>query len=162
MTNQVKSNVTIKSLLQKFADVTTSKKHSLYYFTIGYSVFKKGIDPNIQDWLPKARVSQNSTPKGSWKNVNTRNSTSSFKMFKTAQKMSLTQAIKKFTEILEEGVFDVYYKRERIIFLEETDIDGNNLQLSCCYDSSYKLYFYISKVDSEIQSIDYDCAWFKP
>lgn len=150
----LKIEETIESLLQNFGDIAKAKNIPLYYTT------QTGTDPDIEKWLPNAELSQNPTPDGLWKNVDTKNGTSEKTMLKTAQKMSLSQAIKKFTEMLEEGTFDKL-ETYRIIFLEEMDANGNSLELVCRRSSDGKLSLYVSKVDPVYVWNGSGRAWFE-
>lgn len=149
-----KTEESISGLLQKFGDMARGKNLPLYYST------PTGTDPDIEKWLPNVEVSQNPIPDGIWKNVDTKNGTSEKEMLKTAQKMSLSQAISKFTKILEEGIFDKL-ETYRIIFLEETDANGNGLKLVCRRHSDGELCLYVCKVFPGNVWYDSVSAWFE-
>ncbi len=152
MKNEEMKSISI--LLQKFAETVIARNLSLYLEN------QSGADPDIESWLSNAEVSQNPIPKGKWKNVDKTNGTSEKKMLKTAQKMSLSQAIEQFTQMLKEGIFDKE-GTSRIIFLEEKDRDGNSLELICNRYCDDKIDLYIGWVNHVNVFDTSNCYWFE-
>jgi hypothetical protein len=113
----------IRSLTDEFVRIAKQKNITLYYNN------EYGVDADIFNWLPNAVVTETPPPAGVWKPVDADNGTSVKVMLETAIKMSLTQAIQTFTEMLKNGDFDTK-ETYRIIFLTETR-DGNPLRLIC-------------------------------
>jgi hypothetical protein len=79
-------------------------------------------------------------------------------MLKTAQKMCLSQAVQCFTAELEAGTFDAK-ETYRIIFLEETDAQGNLLQLIYSRYSDGKLDLFVDQVFPDSWWFDAGHAW---
>lgn len=131
--------MTIKDLIKNFTD--TAKEKGI---TLGYSN-EYGVDSDIFTWIPNAEVITNPVPTGSWKMCD-ENGTRESEMLTTAVKMSLSQAIQYFTKELIAGTFD---KKEtyRLIFITETDVNGNSLKLWCNRRSDGKLSLCVRQVD---------------
>lgn len=142
----------IRSLTNEFVRIAKQKNIRLYHNN------EYGVDADIFNWLPNAVVTETLAPTGVWKNVDTENGTNEKTMQETAIKISLSQAIVKFTEMLKNGDFD---KKEtyRIIFLTETR-DGNPLELICSRSSDGKLRLYVDVVHPGSVWHDAGGAWF--
>jgi hypothetical protein len=143
---------TIRNLTDSFVSIARQKNIPLYYDT------ELGVDADIFGWLPSATVSSVAFPKGTWTPVDTKNGTTEKEMLKTAQKMCLSQAIQSFTAELEAGTFDALLTY-RIIFLEETDAQGNSLRLLCGRFSDGGLYLYVNRVPPDDRWSDAGSAW---
>ncbi len=145
---------TIEDKLMNFGTITRSKSIPLHYNT------PSGTDRDIVRLLPHATVSTIPAPQGKWKNVDTANGTTESEMLKTAIKMSLSQAIDTFTEILTSGVF---YKFEtyRFIFLEETNTDENCFKLICARLSGGELRMCLLMVCLDKKWNGTDIAWLQ-
>lgn len=143
---------TIRSLTDSFVKIARQKNIPLYYNT------ELGVDADIFGWLPSATVSSVAFPKGTWTPVDTTKGTTEKEMLKTAQKMCLSQAVQSFTAELEAGTFDVL-STYRIIFLEETDAQGNSLKLLCGRCSGGELDLYVDRVNPDAWWDDAGFAW---
>lgn len=132
------AKTTIRTLTDEFAKIARTKNITLYYNN------EYGVDGDIFTWLPNAVVTEVLPPTGEWKPVDTDNGTSEKTMQESALKMSLSQAIVTFTEMVKNGEFD---KKEtyRIIFLTETK-NGNPLELVCDRNSGGRLSLCVSGV----------------
>lgn len=146
---------TIFTKRQRFESIARLKDFPLYY------EHKTSTDDDIYKSLPNATVSATSPPKGTWKLVHTKNGTTEKTMLQTAQKMCWSHAFDVFIQELENGTFDTL-GTYRIIFLEETDSNGNALGLVCGCNSNGELVTpYVSKVDPENFWEGADDAWFE-
>ncbi len=143
---------TIRNLTDGFVSIARKKNIPLYYDN------EYGVDGDIFAWLPNASVSAVPFPKGSWTSVNTESGTTEKEMLKTAQKMCLSQAVQSFTTELEAGTFDAK-ETYRIIFLEETDAQGNSLRLICDRRSDGELDLYVALVSPGRRWDDAGSAW---
>lgn len=124
---------TIKSLLKTFEEKAKERNFSVW------------IDPCIESWIPNAIVQSTVDNKGSWTSVDTTKGTTEKEMLKTAQKICLSQAIQSFTAELEAGTFDVK-ETYRIIFITETDPQGNSLRITCFRHSVDEVQLYVCQV----------------
>lgn len=142
----------IRLLTDEFVRIAKLKNITLYYNN------EHGVDSDIFNWLPNSTVTETPPPAGVWKSVDTENGTNEKTMQESAIKMSLSQAVVKFTKMLKNGEFD---KKEtyRIIFLTETK-DGNPLKLLCRRNSDGKLYLYVYGVYPDFVWRGAGSAWF--
>jgi len=147
-----KKSETIRDITDNFVKITKEKG-----ITLGYSN-EYGVDADIFNWLPNATVSTEPIPTGDWTKVDTKG-TPEKEMLKTAVKMSLSQAIQKFTEMLKNGEFDKL-ETYRIIFLTDTDTNGNPLKLYCSRNSDGKLFLSVNEVVPDYVWRVADDAWF--
>lgn len=145
---------TIEDKLMNFGTIARSKSIPLYFNT------PSGTDPDIVKLLPDATVSTIPAPQGKWKNVDTTNGTTEREMLETAMKMSLSQAIDIFNEMLASGVFDKL-ETYRIIFLKEKDANGNALGLVCDRGTGGELYLCLPQVSPGRSWDDSGGAWFQ-
>jgi hypothetical protein len=143
---------TIRNLTDGFVKIARQKNIPLYYSN------DSGVDDDIFGWLPSATVSSVAFPKGTWTPADTKNGTTEKEMLKTAQKMCLSQAVQSFTAELEAGTFDAL-STYRIIFLEETDAQGNSLRLVCGRSSGGELGLYVDQVRPGRRWCDAGSAW---
>lgn len=141
-----------KDLIKQFTDTAKSKNIPLYYDN------EYGVDADIFNWLPNAIVTETPPPTGVWKQVDTKNDTNEKTMQETSVKMSLSQAIVKFTEMLKNGDFDKS-ETHRIIFLTETR-NGNPLRLVCRRYSGGGLDLYVYDVGPGSVWYAAGGAWF--
>lgn len=146
------ATTTIRTLTDEFTKIARTKNITLYYNN------EYGVDGDIFIWLPNAVVTETLPPTGEWKPVDTDNGTSERTMQESAVKMSLSQAIVKFTEMLRNGEFD---KKEtyRIIFLTETK-NGNPIELYCGRYSGGELNLCVDVVHPDGVWRDAGNAWF--
>jgi len=147
-----KASTGIKLLTDEFVKIARTKNIPLYYDN------EYGVDADIFNWLPNAIVTETPPPTGVWKQVDTKNGTNEKTMQETAVKMSLSQAIVKFTEMLKNGDFDKS-ETHRIIFLTETK-NGNPLKLLCNRLSGGKLSLYVIGVNPDSVWDVAGSAWF--
>lgn len=148
----------IESILTKrkrFGIIARSKNIPLYHDN------ETGTDDyDKYNWLPNAIVSNTPPPKGKWKQIDKKNGTNEETMLITAQKMHLYQAMDVFIQELENGTFDkkqIYRK----IFLEETDICGNRLELVCVRYPADVLRLYLLEVSLKRTWSTDDASWFE-
>lgn len=154
MTTGTKVEDTIQSLLQNFDNIVRSKN-----ILPGYAT-QLGVDHSTTNWLLNLEVSENPIPEGKWKNVDTKIGTSEKVMLETAQKMSLSQAIKKITQMLEEGIFDKL-NTCRTIFLEETNAKVESLKFICIRYSNGRLDYCVRTVLCNHVRYGFDYGWFQ-
>lgn len=143
----------IRLLTDEFVRIAKSKNIPLCYNN------EYGVNSNIFEWLPGVTVSKNKAPAGSWKKVHTEG-TSGETMFKTAVKMSLSQAIVTFTEMLKNGEFDKKQRTRRVIYLTEKTSDGYSIKFICDRFRDGELGLRLSCVFSDEVWRGVDDAWF--
>lgn len=110
---------TIQALLDAFVLEVKKQNIPLYY--------EKGVDPEILNWLPEAKVIKNLAPKGDF--ISIKNKKNERVMLETALKLPLSQAIEKMTK----AVRNLYFNKNSwiVIFLTDTLRDGTPLKLTC-------------------------------
>ncbi len=142
----------VRSLTDEFVKIAKEKGITLYYDN------EYGVDSDIFAWVPNATISEDELPTGNWKSVDSNNGTTEREMLTTAVKMSLSQAIQYFTKELIAGTFD---KKEtyRLIFITETDVNGNSLKLWCFRFSDGELNLFVDQVDPDNSWNDEGDAW---
>lgn len=144
--------MTIKQLIKEFTDAVKEKGYTLFYDN------EHGVAFNTSDLLPDVKVSDTKIPTGTFKQVDTENGTTESEMLKTAIKLDLAQAIKKFTEMVRNGEFDKN-GTYRIIFLNESR-DGVPLKLTCNRFYDGELGLSVHKVHPHPIWFDAGDAWF--
>lgn len=112
---------TIRSLTDAFVAEAKKQNIPLYYDN------EYGVDGDIFDWLPNAKVIDGVRQKGTITMLE-KNSTES-EMLKTAVKLPLSQAIERMTDELRGGYFSKNWKW-LVIYLTDTK-DGVPLELVC-------------------------------
>ncbi len=149
---------TILSKFKNFCDTARSKNFKLYY-----DETSTNTDPELHSLLSHATMSLEPPPQGKWRYVDVSKGTSEKTMLVTGQKMYLSQAVDKFTEEIERGTFNAKLKLYGMIFLKETDEDGNPLKLACHHDSDGGICLDILTVGGDDDTVwrnSFD-AWFE-
>jgi hypothetical protein len=144
---------TIEGKLMSFGNLARSRGLSLK------------IDPDIVNRL--TAVVTNPIPQGKWRWIDNKNGTTEGEMFKTAQKMCLSNAVDVLTKELQNGVFNKY-GTHRIIFIKE-DSEGVSLKICCQRYNDNQLSLFIFNVypdnvwDGDPDNIFHgaDIEWFE-
>lgn len=130
MLNNITDNP-IRDLIEEF---NILEQNTIYFKLFHIYKGNTNIGYDILNRFPNITVSVDPIPVGVWKPVSCLNE---HEMLRSAQKMPLSNAIKKMTELHRLGIFDTMSEPSyRIIFLEELDENGNEMKLFCGRESS--------------------------
>jgi antitoxin component of RelBE/YafQ-DinJ toxin-antitoxin module len=119
-----KPSTGIRSLADEFVRIAKSKSIPLFYNN------EDCVDADIFNWLSNATMAETPPPTGVWKKF-VKNETNTETVLENAVRMSLAQAIVKFTEMLKNNEFNkmVIKTKVQIILLTITTTDGKPFML---------------------------------